>query len=259
MKSDTKSKVKSFFGKHADAYISSDIHAKGEDLEVMIKLAGNVNDKAVLDIATGAGHAALAFAQAGAKVVATDLTPNMLSTAEKFCLSKDVVNIRFEIADAEDLHFKAALFDIVTCRIAAHHFSDPKAFVREVARVLKPGGLFLLIDNIVPNESELADAMNYIEKTRDSSHVAAYSVSTWIEWFGYAGLELFSFKRIHRQKKFSSWVEQSATPDTAVKEITRYVLGLPEHYKQYFGVQYENGKLQTLCHEAGLFAVRSIV
>ena len=79
---DTYSKVRAQFGKSAEGYVHSEGHAKGAELALMVELAGDVSGARVLDIATGGGHTALAFARAGADVVATDLTPEMLRAAE---------------------------------------------------------------------------------------------------------------------------------------------------------------------------------
>ena len=177
---DTYSKVRAQFGKSAAGYVSSEGHAKGAELALMVDLAGtDIIGKRVLDIATGGGHTALAFAKAGAEVTATDLTPKMLGAAEAF-VAGEGYPMTFTQAAAEALPFESASFDIVTCRIAAHHFADPKAFLRESARLLKAGGTFMLVDNIAPTPSELARVMNHIEKVRDPSHVEAYSVATWL-------------------------------------------------------------------------------
>ena len=160
-------KVKEQFSKTASAYVTSSIHAKGDDLQLLLELSGDVTHKSVLDIATGGGHTALAFAKAGARVTATDLTVPMLEKAQAFIESQGVSEVCFQEAKAEDLPFADDTFDRVTCRIAAHHFAEPQSFVNEVARVLKLGGQLLLVDNISPNDQELTKTMNHIEKTRD--------------------------------------------------------------------------------------------
>nr|WP_240479569.1 class I SAM-dependent methyltransferase [Haloprofundus marisrubri] len=121
------------FGDAASAYFDSDAHRAGDDLATLAEWCTDATR--VLDVATGAGHTAGAVAAASAgDVVATDLTPEMVATATR---EFDLPGV---VADAERLPFADDSFDAVTCRIAAHHFPDPEAFVSEVARVLEPGG-----------------------------------------------------------------------------------------------------------------------
>jgi ubiquinone/menaquinone biosynthesis C-methylase UbiE len=140
---ETYRRVRSQFGRTANAYVESTGHAQGAELAQMVALAhalhpGALAAKTVLDVATGGGHTALAFALAGAQVTATDLTPEMVAAARAFVQANGGEGVRLGVAPAEDLPFADAGFDLVTCRIAAHHFADPERFVREAARVLKP-------------------------------------------------------------------------------------------------------------------------
>ncbi len=108
----------------------------------------------------------------------------------------------FREAGAEALPFADDRFDVVTCRIAAHHFADPVAFVQEVARVLRPGGLFLLVDNVAPQDPVLAEAMTRIDRERDPSHVEAYTVARGVGWFAKVGLDLTYLTRLLKPMDF---------------------------------------------------------
>jgi ubiquinone/menaquinone biosynthesis C-methylase UbiE len=249
MSTDIHDKVKEQFSKTAQAYVSSTIHAKGDELKLLLELAGDVTNKKVLDIATGGGHTALAFAKAGAQVTATDLTPMMLETAKTFMAEQGVDSVLFQEANAEALPFENQAFDLVTCRIAAHHFAEPKKFIEEVARVLKPDGQFLLVDNISPADTNLAEVMNHIEKTRDPSHVWAYSIPTWLSWLTEARLELHHLTRFKRSKNYPYWTNYAQTPEGVIRELEHYILSLPESRQKYFELTVKEGRLETLCHE----------
>ncbi len=249
MLEDIHEKVKEQFSKTAQAYVTSNVHAKGDELKLLLELSGDVTDKRVLDIATGGGHTALAFAKAGANVTATDLTLVMLETAQTFITSQGVDKVIFQEAKAEELPFEDRSFDIVTCRIAAHHFAEPEKFVVEVARVLKPDGMFLLVDNISPYDDELARVMNYIEKTRDPSHVWAYSIPTWLNWLTTARLELHHLTRFKRSKNYPYWTSYAQTPEHVKEELEHYILSLPEAQKKYFEVTTTEGRLEAISHE----------
>src|SRR5688572_26612527 len=117
-----KALVQSQFGSSAEDYVSSRTHASGSDLTRLVELANLQGDERVLDVATGGGHTALAFARRAREVVAVDITERMLQVAEAFIREQGLTNVSFERADAEALPFPNESFDIVTCRIAPHHF-----------------------------------------------------------------------------------------------------------------------------------------
>src|SRR5215467_13785261 len=165
-----KAHVKDYFARTAESYVASFSHRAGDDLERLVELGEWNPQLQALDIATGGGHTALAVAPYVAQVTVTDLTPRMLEKAREYLLAQGVTNAVFQVADAEQLPFADATFDRVTCRIAPHHFPDVTQFTREVARVLKPGGICLLIDCMAPSDPQLDAFDNRVEKWRDRSH-----------------------------------------------------------------------------------------
>lgn len=258
---ETYRRVRAQFGRTADAYVESPSHAQGADLEQLVALAealhpGAMADKTVLDVATSGGHTALAFAGAGAQVTATDLTPEMLRAAEAFVRAEGQESVRFVAAPAEQLPFAASSFDLVSCRIAAHHFADPEQFVREVGRVLRAGGLLLLVDNVSPEDPVLAALMNDIERRRDPSHVSAYSVRRWVTWFAEAGLEPQHLSRWYLDKPYRVWLERARTPADVGEALARDVLALPATQRAYFRVRVGEEGLESLAHEAVLLVAK---
>src|SRR3954465_14643180 len=147
---DAKARVRAQYGSVGDAYVKSAGHATGKDLGRMVEVARPQLTDRLLDIATGGGHVARTFSPFVGQIVASDLTPEILHHAGVAFAEQGLVNIETRIADAESLPFGDSSFEIVTCRIAPHHFPHPDRFVNEVARVLTPGGRFILIDSTVP-------------------------------------------------------------------------------------------------------------
>jgi SAM-dependent methyltransferase len=194
------------FGKYAASYVSSWSHRQGPDLRRLLELAGDHAGWDALDIATGGGHTALAIAPHVARVIATDLTEPMLAAAREFIRASGATNVDFLQADAEDLPFPAASFDLVTCRIAAHHFPHPERFVAEVVRVLRPGGLFLLQDQVTPEDPETAGWITAFEKRRDPSHNRALSRSEWLALVGAYGLSVETEDRFEKRVGLLWWV-----------------------------------------------------
>ncbi|HWK79360.1 MAG TPA: methyltransferase domain-containing protein, partial [Thermomicrobiales bacterium] len=148
--SDAKARVLAQYGAVGDAYVRSTGFAVANDLARMVELARPVSTDRVLDIATGGGHVAVTFAPHVARVIASDLTPEILHHAAAYFAERGLANVETALADAEALPFPDDAFQIVTCRIAPHHFPDVPRFVAEAWRVLKPGGTFALVDNISP-------------------------------------------------------------------------------------------------------------
>jgi SAM-dependent methyltransferase len=202
------------FGKYAASYVTSRTHASGADLEQLVELAGDHPGWQALDIATGGGHTALAIAPHVARVVATDLTGSMLAAAREFILGQGVTNVDFQLADAEDLPFAAGSFDLVTCRIAAHHFPDPGRFVAQVVRVLRPGGLFLLQDQVTPEDPAAAEWITQFEARRDPSHVRALSRSGWLALLAGSGLSVETEDHFDKRLRLLKWVaDQEGSPE----------------------------------------------
>jgi ubiquinone/menaquinone biosynthesis C-methylase UbiE len=172
------------FGENAEGYVSTDTHSQGADLELLASWCAGAS--VVVDVATGAGHTAAALSEAGVEtVLAADAALPMLETSLGAHPELEGV-----VVDAERLPFAAGSVDALTCRIAAHHFPDPEAFLDEVARVLRPGGIFALEDNVVPADAELGTFFNRLERMRDPTHVESYTTATWHEWLEAAGLSV---------------------------------------------------------------------
>ncbi|WP_458414768.1 class I SAM-dependent methyltransferase [Schinkia sp. CFF1] len=239
-----KQKVKDVFGKNAEAYVTSESHSKGGDLSLLASWLQPQKDWVILDIATGGGHVAKTLSPHVATVIVTDLTEQMLSNTRKH-LNEDYKNMFYVIADAENLPFLEGTFDAVTCRIAPHHFPNPKEFILEVARVLKPGGKFLLIDNVAPEEENLDVFMNTVEKLRDESHVRCLTVNEWRNHFKAANLQ--ELQSLNRKKtfQFQSWVARTADSQEQMEKVEQYIVATNEEIQNYFSVIISDGRVQS--------------
>ncbi|WP_266075039.1 class I SAM-dependent methyltransferase [Haladaptatus caseinilyticus] len=189
------------FGDIADAYLDSDVHQSGADLELLVSWCSDASR--ALDIACGAGHTAGALAERVKTVIAADATPAMVETATA------AFDLPGTVADAERLPFADDSFDAVTCRIAAHHFPAPQAFLDETARVLTPGGVLAFEDNVAPADDELADFYNRFERLRDSTHGESYTVEQWLDWFRDAGFTIDESVTMRKELDYESWVERT--------------------------------------------------
>jgi ubiquinone/menaquinone biosynthesis C-methylase UbiE len=222
-----KESVRRQYGSVGDAYVRSTGHATGSDLHRMVALAQPALDETLLDIATGGGHVARVFAPHVASVIASDLTPEILEHAAKAFANWGIGNVKTALADAEALPFDDASFDIVTCRIAPHHFPDPAAFVHEVARVLRSGGRFVLVDSTVP-EGEDGTLFNRFEKLRDPSHVRSLTVGEWTSLLGDAGFSIEAIEPFTKRHDFADWTSRSRTSAEDREDLARMIIGAPD-------------------------------
>src|ERR1700688_1160587 len=92
----------------------------------------------VLDIATGPGYIAEAFARNSREVLGMDLTEAMLTIARARTAEHGVKNISFRAGDAQNLPFEEGEFDVVVCRLALHHVQQPSKVISGMARVCRP-------------------------------------------------------------------------------------------------------------------------
>ncbi|SET37749.1 Methyltransferase domain-containing protein [Salinibacillus kushneri] len=241
---ENKAKVIEQFSKNANSYVTSPSHAEGKDLSMIRDWLNPGRNWIVLDIATGGGHVAKTISPDVKQVFATDLTKKMLQNTANYL--KNYENIYFVLADAENLPFLDDTFDAVTCRIAPHHFPRPDLFIKETSRVLKPGGKFLLIDNITPEDPELAKYMNGFEKLRDNSHVKCLSASKW-EQLTQEHQLIKQKNNIHKKTfPFSNWVRRTTDKAEERKRVKDFILNGSSKALNYFRIEQKDGEITSL-------------
>src|SRR5579885_1523420 len=195
------------FGRTAASYLTSAPHAKGRSLERLLALTSPRKTWRVLDVATGGGHVAYAFAPHVARVWASDITQEMLDLVKREAEKRGLANLRTAYAKAEALPFDEESFDLVTCRIAPHHFESIPAFLGEARRVLKPGALLALVDNVVPAGS-VGDYINAFERLRDPSHLRAWTMDEWRDAIKKEKLAIEHEEQIYKTMEFKSWAQR---------------------------------------------------
>jgi ubiquinone/menaquinone biosynthesis C-methylase UbiE len=216
----TKTLVQEQFGKTAAAYLTSTPHALGKSLERLVTLTAPQKSWRVLDVATGGGHVAYTFAPLVARVWATDITDEMLSMVTSEAKRRGLTNVRTAYAKAEALPFEDSSFDLVTCRIAPHHFDAIADFLDQVHRVLSVNGVFALVDNVVPTGS-VGDYVNAFERLRDPSHLRAWTMDEWRDALKAHGFAIAHEEQIHKTIDFKSWASRH---DTTMQSLLRSML-----------------------------------
>ena len=111
----------------------------------LVAMAAPLDRRTALDLACGTGDIAYLLSGAGARVVGLDVTPRMLALARRKA-SPSLSIPRFVAGDMSDLPFGDASFDVVTTGYGLRNVPDLAQSLREIARVLRPGGVFLSLD-----------------------------------------------------------------------------------------------------------------
>ena len=248
-----KQRVQQQFGASAAAYATSQVHAKGASLARLVELLRPQPEWRVLDVATAAGHTALAFAPHVAHVTATDITEPMLMVAAQLAQDRGVANISLQTADAENLPFVDGSFDLVTCRIAAHHFLEVGRFLTEAVRVLRPHGLLAVVDNVVPGSrlrgkkaQRQRDAGRYVnafEKLRDPSHHRCLSLPQWEDAFRTASFELVHQETASKPIDFDDWATRMRVSAENRLRLRALLLQAPEPVAEFLSPQISGDKL----------------
>ena len=195
------------WSERAQAYRESEAHREGRDLDLIVEWAAGA--QTALDVATGGGHVARRLRDAGLKVVTTDAAPGM---------EPDVV------CRSEELPFADGSFDVVVCRVAAHHFDEPALAVREMARV--SGGLVLISDNLHGGKQ-----LEQAEKLRDPTHVRNYTEQEWRTYLEDTGARVEVVERIRHPIELEPWLARAGCSAEDAARVRELVAGRVEGTK----------------------------
>ena len=198
--------VEKQFSSQASEYLTSTVHASGRDLQRLAVRLADYPDASVLDMGCGAGHASFVAAQNVSAVVAYDL-------------------------------FADNAFDIVISRYSAHHWHDVGAALREVNRILKPGGRLIVMDVMSPGHPVRDIWLQTVEALRDTSHVRNYASGEWLRLINEANLIVDNLITDKLPLEFSSWVARMRTPEALVDAIRIYQQSASTEVKTYFALQ----------------------
>jgi len=213
--------VRSRFAPVAANYAKAKFHSSVEGLREVLDLAKPQPGDLALDVATGAGHVALALAPHLRRVYGLDLTREMLDQARRLAGERGVQNASWVLGDAEHLPFADETFDLYTVRAAPHHFRDVDAFLHEAYRVLRPERHAVFVDCAPPLPAR--DVLHEVEVRRDPSHVRSMTVDEWVERVEEAGFEVDSAIPRELDWDFEDWMKNMEVPAPLVAELAAVV------------------------------------
>lgn len=241
------------FGPVAEKYLHSASHAHAAELSAVVEVARPAGGL-VLDVATGAGHTALAMAPYAERVVALDPTREMLEVARAEAEQRELGNVDPVMAWAEELPFRTASFDGVTCRIAAHHFRSVPRFLAEARRCLKAGGWLVIVDTIGIDDPIADEELDRIEFLRDPSHARNLTVEAWRQAVVSAGFRVDSTETWARPHNVVGWLDRMKVQEPTRSNIIQMVVGSEGWLRDYLRPHGEGDALTFHLHQVLLRA-----
>jgi len=231
------------FAKQSKRYGSGHILADVKDVADALEKIALPARARVLDVATGAGHTGLHLASLGHDVTLADLTAPMLERVREAAEQRGL-KVQTRQHPAEEFPYADSSFDLVTCRVAPHHFSSPDLFVKETARVLVPGGWFLVIDGSVPDDSpEAEEWLHQVEKLRDPSHNRLLSPRSWKELCTRHGLAVqFAELTTLKQPDLEWYFETAATSPENRARVRELIEAASPAVTAAYQLETEDGK-----------------
>lgn len=229
--------VEKQFGPQAQAYVASATHASGPGLDRIEDIARNRRPAKALDLGCGGGHASYRLAPFAGEVIACDLSADMLAAVTAEAARRNITNLSTEKAAAEALPFAAGAFDMLVCRMSAHHWQDLDAGLREAHRVLRTGAPAVFIDVVSPAHPMLDTHLQAVELLRDPSHVRDYRIAEWLAALARAGFNLRRAGTHELPLEFMAWVERMQTPQPHVTAIRSLQLGASQPIREAFAIR----------------------
>ena len=219
-------------------YAASEVHTHSPTRERLHTLLPP-GVESVCDVASGAGHTGLGFAGTASRIVAVDPAPNMLAQVGRLATERGVAIETVE-AYAESIPLASASFDLVVCRVAAHHFSDLPRAMSEMARLAKPGGHVAVID-MEGDEDPALGALNHeIEVLHDPTHVRSHTARHWRELFVANGLGVVACESRCREfpvgLTVGRWCELGNSGPEALRAIRDRLTAVPAQWLAELGI-----------------------
>jgi SAM-dependent methyltransferase len=197
------------------AYQDARAEALAERVQAFVRPEGNEH---AIDVGCGAGALALALAPLVHDVVGVDQVPELLELARE----RAPANARFVEGDATNLSFDSASFDLAGTLRTLHHVRRPELVIAELARVARPGGRVLVIDQLAPIDPLDAYPVDRFERARDPSHARLLPEIDLRQLFEANGLGLLRSRQEEERRELRAYLDLAG----CVGEAQELALGL---------------------------------
>lgn len=207
------------FNRQAKDYAQTNQAKDVRAMAGLVRLTKTSKASQTLDVACGPGRLTMAFANHAKQATGLDVTENLLSIGRAEAAKLEIDNITFTYGSALEIPFDNETFDTVSCRAAFHHFAEPEQVLKEMARVVKPGGEILIADILGNEDATKAAHHDALEQLCDPTHVRCLSKSGFQSLFGATGLDVTSSRFGSMDYEVEQWLIHGGPTEAQKEEI----------------------------------------
>jgi SAM-dependent methyltransferase len=218
-------------------------HGDDSDIARIVELADPSHTEVVLDIVTGLGHVAKALSPFVERIDAIDPDKELIDEAQNQAMKEDLFNIRFSHGDPSAVACSDEIYDIVTARLALRHFGDASKLIKEVGRVLKPGGRLLMADSLAPPHPDLESFLKNLNSLYDKSHIRSYSLAELEIILSRENFDIDLIEIYPKEHDFETWAETQSLSNDTKRMISLMLTSAGEREKRHFRVVEKGRKL----------------
>jgi ubiquinone/menaquinone biosynthesis C-methylase UbiE len=231
------------FRRQAEAYSAMPVVTDPEFLSYIVSISGVSKSDSVIDVASGPGFVAMAFAPHCGRVIGIDATDRFVARATEEAARRRLENVSFMLGDAERMAFPDDAFDVAVCRFAFHHFPRPAAVLAEMRRVVRPGGTIVLVDMVAAEDPVKANYHNELERLCDPSHARALPASEFEQMFASLSMDLTYKQTVKSTYSLEEWITHGAPPPDRAARILEMMEASANTDKSGLNVRITNGRL----------------
>jgi len=219
----------------------------GLTLDRIVELFESKKTKTVLDLTSGVGHTGLAIAPKAEHVFICDEKSNRFREARDLIQSRGLKNVTTLVAEFDNLPFKNGTFDAVVARATANRFQDVRLCMKEIARVTGKGGRVIIVDNLVPTDTEVDRFLNQIESTQNPAHVRYYNAKEWKVLLADAGLKVKALEEDVVEDEgggtLNQWLNREGLNPVVAKRITGMLISANRKIKDAVNFRVDLGEI----------------